>query len=167
MLLGREEGVVQDARYDGLSVLRVPTADTAASREDVARCVEFIADVNSRGQSAVVSAPSVSSAGAVLAAYLVVAERKVVSEAIELVRDRRPGTMSQVTRSADDINYLLSLEWLCAARECAVFARAWVRKFGFTNTDLLSLCLSFVLAREKWARPSLIAPRLKAAPRIP
>ena len=141
-------------------VIRTEPVEGVGTQEqhDVATCVDFISAINAGGKGVVVSAPSLSSTGPVLAAYLIVTQRRLASEAIQIVRDRRPGSMGHVSRSSEHINFLLSLEWACAAKECTLLGLAWLRRHRgrLTHGDLLSQCLSYVLPKARWTRPALL-----------
>ncbi|KAJ9447144.1 hypothetical protein DIPPA_35180 [Diplonema papillatum] len=118
-------------------------------------CVRFIEGVNLLGKSVVISSPNIGSTGSILAAYLIVSERKMTSEAVQLVRDRKPCAMFHIDKSADHVTFLLQLEWLCAAKEAVSLGLVWLRAFGSDHTDLLTYTMSFILPDK----PAAVKPK--------
>ena len=131
----------------GLRSLNVSGDGTELSDEVVKKCITFIVETNSSGRSVVISAPSIGNTGSMLAAFLIIAERKLACEAVQLVRDRRPGAMCTADKSS--LNFLMSLEWSCARKECVLIGLIWLRHRGLRYSDLLTIVLQYILPQDK------------------
>lgn len=125
--------------------LRLPAQapGEAPSLADLARGVKFIEQVNAEGKAVVVSAPMLGRTGALLAAFLVVSQRKLAADAMQCVRDRRPGAIAIGDKAAPLIRPLLTLQWQCSIREAKLLLLAWNRQRRYR--DLATATLRFIL----------------------
>eukprot|EP01064_Diplonema_japonicum_P014699 TRINITY_DN2238_c0_g1_i1.p1 TRINITY_DN2238_c0_g1~~TRINITY_DN2238_c0_g1_i1.p1 ORF type:complete len:243 (+),score=42.68 TRINITY_DN2238_c0_g1_i1:56-730(+) len=149
--IGKEGGKAVGTRTDigGLQCYLISnTTGVMLSEEVLHESLLFINEINKKGKSVVVSAPSLNATGSLLAAFLIVSERKLASEAVQLVRDRRPGAMHSLDKSPQQISFLLSLEWDCAVKEALLLIFSWRLALSNTYQDLLMHVLTFIIPKK-------------------
>eukprot|EP01059_Diplonema_ambulator_P029439 TRINITY_DN48892_c0_g1_i1.p1 TRINITY_DN48892_c0_g1~~TRINITY_DN48892_c0_g1_i1.p1 ORF type:complete len:238 (+),score=20.65 TRINITY_DN48892_c0_g1_i1:103-816(+) len=150
---GAEEGTRTE--IGGLACYVISNSNGVCLTDPVlGESLKFIREINRTGKSVVVSAPSLNSTGSLLAAYLIISERKQASEAVQLVRDRRPGAMHSLEKTPQQITYLLSLEWHCAVKEALLLIFAWRHLHNHAYQDLLLHSISYIL-------PNKTSPRME------